>query len=116
MRTLAAALILLATATTASGDSFRDKDGSYWTGFDIPARYLDAPYTGELRMHVLPRKEIHEVCERLTGKAAQFGCADVWPIACDVYVANDMPGKLHDHVVKHELAHCRGWPADHPMH
>lgn len=116
MRTLFAGLIVLASATVALGDTVRlpDKDGSWWEGVIPPARYI-GPYTGELRMHALPRAEAQAICEQKTGKAGQFGCVDLWPRACDVYIVDDLPKALRAYIESHELAHCRGWPADHPL-
>ena len=112
MRWIALLLIAL-LPSTGQAASIQDKDGTWWTMVSPPARYL--AYRGELRTHFLPRAEIFETCQYLTGLAGAFGCANRWPIACDVYVVEDLPKQSRAEVYMHELAHCGGWPADHPL-
>lgn len=114
MRLILAAVLFLSSLASAGAKSFEDKDGSWWILISPPARYSQAAYPHEVRVHYLPRARVVDECYYLTSKAGQIGCADKWPEACDIYVAEDLPGPFRDAVHLHELAHCHGWPADHP--
>lgn len=116
MRLAITLLTVLASAATASAfTKYPDKDGS-WQYVEMPSAAYTHAYEGELRMHLLSRAEVFDICRYETGlDAPQFlGCAVTWPIACDVYVVADLLEPLRGTVTRHEIAHCNGWPGDHP--
>lgn len=111
---IATVLLAVALSTIANAATFEDKDGSLWHLIMPPERFLSGDPSMEVRRHVLPRDKVETVCLHLTAKPGQFGCALVWPQACDIYLADDMPEPFFKATEIHERSHCHGWPADHP--
>jgi hypothetical protein len=78
----------------------------------IPARYL-GPYHGHLTVIVTPLgKRMDAACD---GPA--WACADVIsPRRCVLYLPprKSVPRKFYRALWRHEIAHCNGWPDDHP--
>lgn len=71
----------------------------------------------EVNIHRKPEAEVGPICSTAVGKAEPFGCSLIYPLAdgaCDIYVSSDLPERSRRIVELHELAHCNGWPADHP--
>ena len=86
-----------------------------------PARYTSGPYLYPVKIHRLPNGRMLSVCVNVIptkgGYAApELGCSKVGPVNCDIYLPQKrtIPKLLADHIVQHELAHCRGWPGNHP--
>lgn len=111
---LAAILIFFATQTAAVARSLQDKDGTWWTVIDPPARFLGKPNPAP-EVFYLPREDAFLVCKMATGKAGMFGCAQNLLDGWDITIVDDLPKPLRDEVLIHEQAHCNGWPADHPL-
>lgn len=104
MRILGTGLMLLASGLGASAATMP------------PPAYAEMHYPHEIRVHFLPYTELNETCEYETGLNATFrGCAVPWPQACDIYILQELSPTDRDMVQAHETAHCKGWPADHPM-
>src|SRR5262245_22195841 len=92
-----------------------------WTTTMPPAEY-DVPYTGELTIwRVQSQQGIRQHCWRATFTEHAIACtvhSRPYPSAwCDVYVLEDAilkkVGLTLAAVLRHELAHCNGWPGDH---
>ena len=115
MRIIAVIAFTLAASLAASAAIIADTDGTTSYVVTPPQRYLDAPYEWEIRVNSLPRIEVFEECFYGSGKPEQIGCARPWPKACDIYISNDLPEETHKIVLRHELAHCHGWPGNHPL-
>src|SRR5690349_15851204 len=86
-----------------------------------PARYATGPYLYPVKIHRMRNDRMLRVCVNVVptkgGYAApDLGCTKVGPVSCDVYLPKKrtIPKLLADHIVLHELAHCRGWPGNHP--
>ncbi len=82
-------------------------------GILLPPTQYDHPPSIPVIERVLPANEAAVICrtnERLnmTATWAAAGCAIVKNGICYV-VRVDMPD-----VARHELAHCNGWPSNHP--
>jgi hypothetical protein len=84
-----------------------------------PAEY-DHPYKGKLlRYTAEDQAEIRSRCPRgsfhLIGVA--LACTYVWPGFCIVAMVPDdrirKAGFTPEIVLRHEIAHCNGWPGDH---
>jgi hypothetical protein len=110
-------LALLATlaATSAAAEGLRV----------VPPKEYDYPYNGVvLVVQARDQNHVRELCPTAvfnTGEA--LGCAQVtrlnWGVSgCRIVMAPDdeikRPGVPPDLVKRHEMAHCNGWPADHP--
>jgi hypothetical protein len=97
--------------------------------FPPPAEY-NIPYTGVLMIQRLPIEQVHKVCWEVhlactlpistdpNGRGAQIningnraGCLIVMPT--DDYIKQHTAQDPSE-TLRHELAHCNGWPGDHP--
>jgi len=86
-----------------------------------PVRYASGPFLYPVKIHRMPNDRMTSVCVNVIptkgGYAApELGCTRVGPVRCDIFLPKKrtIPKKLADHIVLHELAHCRGWPGHHP--
>jgi hypothetical protein len=106
MRTVA---LLLAMATTAHAQI-------------IPPAQYDKPYTGRLTVDTVPtQRALAEVCPAAAARTANMiGCAIRTHDGshCRVTLVEDSViialGSTRARIMRHELGHCNGWPADHP--
>jgi hypothetical protein len=90
----------------------------------MPPKQYDMPYTGQLRLwDVASQERMREICPSSHwgdgGVNSALGCAKVFTSLnkCDIYIVNKDVMKqaktAYSSVLRHELAHCNGWPADH---
>lgn len=82
---------------------------------DPPAKWANAPYKGRIIITFPDPETTAEYCTQDAGKREEMGCAFRTEYICSVFVANNLGGAVRDLVVRHEEAHCRGWPRDHPV-
>ena len=62
------------------------------------------------------RALIQSYCEFRTGSPEELGCAVLLEGEfCEILIQENLPKRIKDHLIRHERAHCAGWPADHPM-
>ena len=107
---LALAFTIAATAATAQAE------------WNPPPRY-DTPYAGDLHTMPRPPAMVAAACAGLFAWAdldiqvsmEQRGCAvyngrECWVIHID----RDAYGTTPEAVLRHEIGHCNGWPANHP--
>ena len=114
MGKIVAVLLALLAPTLAHAATFTDQRDQLWDLPEPPQRY-QTPYTGTLKLFPMSEEDISEICTEATGKAEPFGCTFVLPTECSVYVSEDLPPLFRKAVETHELAHCAGWPGDHPV-
>jgi hypothetical protein len=113
MKTLITAALMLLSATAFAGPND--------TTWNPPARF-DHPYHGKLTIYSLPQAEVARRCKMLVGiDAAAYqlrGCSLYLgtPGTLCVIVMIDEPygNQTPTAVLRHEIGHCNGWPADHP--
>jgi hypothetical protein len=87
-----------------------------------PAEYGHMDYMGEVsivRPHTI--REFQQLCPSF---GATFACSRIWwPTAttagkCQIVIVDDWLLQAarwsYEGALKHEMAHCLGWPADHP--
>jgi hypothetical protein len=87
------------------------------TPLDPPAEY-NHPYTGELTVHLIDRANVWRECSengRHKVRRDAAGCAELDGDTCTVYLAKRTRRAPLDAILRHEIAHCNGWPADHPQ-
>jgi hypothetical protein len=88
----------------------------------VPPKVYDHPYVGPGVLRVIYAKsqdEVRQLCPRtLFPKAGAYGCAPTNSEGCVVVVAPEADikavGLWMSLVIRHETAHCNGWPGDHP--
>jgi hypothetical protein len=88
-----------------------------------PVRF-DYPYPGKLTVIYLPQKQVVTACAELFAKykvdAKPFpderGCSAITSATSCTIIAVDKTFKraTPKAVVRHEMGHCNGWPANHP--
>lgn len=81
-----------------------------------PARFDPLWPEKPIRYHLTPRADIQDVCKRYVPvRGALDGCAMIGPNHCDIYLDKDLAySQKFWCLVRHEVAHCKGWPASHP--
>lgn len=72
-----------------------------------PPAIYHHPYGGVVIEHVLPLASIKKLCNH----ADAMACA-MMP-SCHIWLPSDVSARLRARLRRHELAHCKGWPADH---
>lgn len=63
-------------------------------------------------------KDIGKICETLVGDGSTYqpyGCSINVGRVCIIFVNVILPDDELHRVIWHEMAHCAGWPASHPM-
>ena len=84
-----------------------------------PAEY-DRPFRGDLIVIRISMQHIKEMCPPFQPGVPPVACAthDNPATWCRVVLAHDdefqAVGWRSDPILRHEIAHCNGWPADHP--
>jgi hypothetical protein len=87
----------------------------------VPPKEYDHPYKGPGELQIVEVKSqdsVHGWCPTTVfPKAGAFACAIVKPWGCQVVIAPEADlkavGLWKALVVRHETAHCNGWPGDH---
>ena len=100
---LATAIVLALFATSASAQM-------------VPPPEYDRAYKGHL---IISRVDSTNEVGRLCGQTGpMISCSQLRDNECDIIVATDDIirdlGYPVDIVLRHEIAHCNGWPKDHP--
>jgi hypothetical protein len=83
----------------------------------LPPEEYDHPYKGQTVISWKDsREEVRAVCN--TPFAMGLGCAHLRNDWCIITIARnpvlDAAGFTANVVLRHEIAHCNGWPKDHP--
>ncbi len=81
-----------------------------------PERF-DRPYDGAVIVMTVDRSNVWAECSddgRHKVRKDAAGCAWVEDETCFVYLAGKTRRAPLDDILRHEIAHCNGWPADHP--
>jgi len=80
-----------------------------------PAEY-DRPWTGPGVLHVVPSRPdiVRALCAGAPGAPLALACAIRSGADCWILIARDLDPRRHGALLRHERAHCNGWPASHP--
>jgi hypothetical protein len=73
-----------------------------------PARYRGTP---EITVKVVRTDSVSTLCRNAEQSE---GCAYLGEQLCLVVIRRDISASRYAEVLRHELAHCRGWPGHHP--
>jgi len=89
----------------------REDPAHYAARLEPPARY-DHPYNGQVDERVMAEAQVRSVCASM---GADGGVACSWQSngTCHIVIPNDGVASA-DAFRQHEIAHCNGWPANHP--
>ncbi len=81
-----------------------------------PAKFASGPFLAKPVIREVSLRDIQRICGAGSAHAAAngdiMGCARLEPTECIVHVPKDVKAavpELYDVVLRHELAHCRGW-------
>jgi hypothetical protein len=83
----------------------------------MPPAKFDVPYDGVLTIWLIPFQSeqlLKEICRGASRIACAIHLGNIYPTPrCDIYMLDhtDTPREM---MVRHEIAHCNGWPGDHP--
>jgi hypothetical protein len=108
-----ALLLMLLFAKLASADiAVAGKNDAEWN----PPDRFDHPFSGKITLYRLPQKEVVRVCQNMPGASLkQHGCSLLEGNKCTVVIVNKtFMGATPESVLRHEIGHCKGWPASHP--
>jgi hypothetical protein len=90
--------------------------------YELPPLEYDHPYPGKLRLvEVGDQEELMSHCPRAKKPApssVMLGCTNIGSEYCTIYHAPKQDieryGGTLNMTLRHEIAHCNGWPGDHP--
>src|SRR6516162_11185906 len=77
-----------------------------------PAQY-NHPYDGQVVERVMPLAQVRSVCMSMGVDLFATACSWHSAGACYIVIPNDGQGPVSAYR-QHEIAHCNGWPANHP--
>jgi hypothetical protein len=77
-----------------------------------PEQYNHA-YDGQVIERVMPEAEVRPICMSMGLDFLTVACSWQSDNACYIVIPNDGQAPV-DTYRRHEIAHCNGWPADHP--
>ena len=86
------------------------------TPLEPPARY-DHPYDGPVEIRKIDRANVWKECSRngaVKMRRDVAGCARVEDGVCIIHLAMKTRRAPLDAILRHEIAHCNGWPGNHP--
>jgi hypothetical protein len=94
-------------------EDIKEDPAHYAARLEPPARY-DHPYNGHVVERVVPAAEVPSLCMKMV--------ADPFGAACSLlegngtcYIVLPSDGRAPVSTFRrHEIAHCNGWPANHP--
>ena len=90
----------------------REDPAHYAARLEPPARY-DHPYNGQIDERVMPEAQVRSVCMSMGLDLLTVACSWVSSGTCYIVLPNDEQAPVATYS-RHEIAHCNGWPADHP--
>ena len=84
----------------------------YLAELEPPARY-NHPYDGPVDERVMSVSEARTLCNSLDAFPTGVACSWVADGTCHIVLPNDYQAPVSTYR-RHEIAHCNGWPANHP--
>jgi hypothetical protein len=90
----------------------REDPAHYAARLEPPARY-DHPYSGQVDERVLPEAEVRSLCMSKGADLSGVACSWQSNGTCHIVIPNDGVAPVSA-FRQHEIAHCNGWPANHP--
>jgi hypothetical protein len=90
----------------------REDPAHYSARLEPPARY-DRPYNGQVDERVAPEAEVRSLCMSMGADLGGVACSWQSNGTCHI-VIRTMAWRSVSTFRQHEIAHCNGWPANHP--
>ncbi len=84
----------------------------YLAELEPPAQY-NHPYNGPVVERVMPEAEVRLLCMSRGADPGGVACSWLSDGACYIALPDDEQAPVSTYR-RHELAHCNGWPANHP--
>lgn len=79
-----------------------------------PDRYMSGQTLAPAHIHMVDGKSLYATC--ILPQA--YACATLSLSTCDIYIWDGYQPKtsygFYEVLLEHEMAHCRGWPGNHP--
>jgi hypothetical protein len=91
----------------------KEDPAHYAARLDPPARY-DHPYNGQVVERVVPEAEVRSLCMSMGADAIGVACSWQSNGTCNIVLPSDGRAPVAA-FRRHEIAHCNGWPANHPQ-
>jgi hypothetical protein len=85
----------------------------YLAQLEPPAQY-NHQYAGWVDERVMPVAEVRALCTSVGASGPFVACAWVSDGVCHIVLPNDERAPVSTYR-RHEIAHCNGWPANHPQ-
>jgi hypothetical protein len=122
MRTLAAtaALLVLSTACLAEPNitilKVKPTTSTSGVPLHLPPKKYDYPYKGKLTIEEVTQEQLVAQC--MAANMFSLGCAFPRGDNCRIILRDEKTieagGWTKELLIRHETAHCNGWPGDHP--
>jgi hypothetical protein len=86
----------------------------------LPPHAFDHHYRGHLTEQRGSLSEVEHFCHTMQGIVSAYralGCAEVFPTRCFIMIpkiGGQITTRLQSQIRRHEIAHCNGWPDNHP--
>ena len=90
----------------------REDPAHYAARLEPPARY-DHPYSGQVDERVMSEAQVRSVCTSMGADLGGVACSWQSNGTCHIVIPNDGVASV-EAFRQHEIAHCNGWPANHP--
>jgi hypothetical protein len=90
----------------------REDPTHYAARLEPPARY-DHPYNGQVDERVMQEAQVRSLCMSMGADLGGVACSWQSNGTCHIVIPND-GGASVEAFRQHEIAHCNGWPANHP--
>src|SRR5262249_61021550 len=91
----------------------REEDPAHYAArLEPPAQY-DHPYNGQVVERVVPAAEVRSLCMSMGANHGGVACSLHSNGTCYIVLPSDEAAPVAT-FRRHEIAHCNGWPANHP--
>ena len=90
----------------------KEDPAHYAARLEPPARY-DHPYNGRVVERVVPKAEVPSLCMPMRADLLAAACSLESNGTCSIVLPSDGRAPVST-FRRHEIAHCNGWPANHP--
>jgi hypothetical protein len=108
-RLVAPLLLILLPLTSCVSSAYHVR---YLAELEPPARY-NHPYDGPVDERVMSAAEVPALCMSMGTSPFAAACSVVGDGTCHIILPNDGQAPISTYR-RHEIAHCNGWPPDHP--